>query len=136
MPPQPKPPGQRRRRNVSQPQWKQLPADGRQDEAPPLPPAEWLDSTREWWKSIWASPMATLWLDADVPALVRLAQMIDQCNQGVVSGEFLSEIRQLEDRFGLSPKARKGLFWEISQGAEVVDHPAAKRERKLRAVEG
>lgn len=135
MPPQPKPPGQRRRRNSGQPQWKELPADGRQGAPPPLPPAEWLDSTRDWWKAIWASPMATVWLDADVPALVRLAQMIDQCNRDNVSGEFLSEIRQLEDRFGLSPKARKGLFWEVAQ-AEVIEMPPQKKERKLRAVEG
>jgi hypothetical protein len=36
-----------------------------------------LPYTRRWWRTVWASPMAAAWLDADLPALVRLAQLVD-----------------------------------------------------------
>jgi hypothetical protein len=45
------------------------------------------------------------------------------------------EIRQLEDRYGISPAARRRLQWEIKQG-EAVDHPTRRsRQRNLRAIE-
>ena len=77
MAPTPKPPGHRRRRNSDQPTWRQLPAEGRAGKPPALPrkrPA-WLKSTREWWATLWASPMATAYVEADVEPLVRLARL-------------------------------------------------------------
>jgi hypothetical protein len=79
--------------------------------------------------------MATAYTDADVPALIRLARFIDLDCRGTADGTVRTEIRQLEDRFGLSPLARRRLEWEIKQ-AEGAVIPIGKRERKLRAVEG
>lgn len=132
MPAQPKPPGQRRRRNAGQSQWRQLPAEGRSGAAPDLPDLDWLDETREWWETIWASPMATAWQPADVDALVRLARMRDADARGEGSTTALAQITALEDRFGLSPKARRALQWEISQADNVERLEPAKR--RLRAV--
>jgi len=134
MAPVPKPPGQRRRRNAGQAQWRELPAGGRSGPAPELPGEEWLPSTVEWWATIWASPMATVWEDADLDSLVRLARMRDEFHRGELPVSAFSAMQALEDRFGLSPKARRALQWEISRG-EVVQHPAAKPARRLRAVE-
>jgi uncharacterized protein YerC len=81
--------------------------------------------------------MATVYTEADVPALIRLARFMDLDCRGLADSTTRSEIRQLEDRFGLSPLARRRLEWEIKQaedGASVV--PIGHRERKLRAVEG
>jgi hypothetical protein len=86
-----------------------------------------MPATREWWKIVWASPMATIWLDADVPALVRLANMIDLVNQGSTKGDVIRGIMALEDRFGLSPLSRRRLQWEVDQaggdssGSDVND---------------
>jgi len=132
MPAQPKPPGQRRRRNAGQSQWRQLPAEGRSGAAPDLPDLDWLDETREWWETIWASPMATAWQPADVDALVRLARMRDADARGEGSTTALAQITALEDRFGLSPKARRALQWEIAQADNVERLEPAKR--RLRAV--
>lgn len=129
----PKPPGQRRRRNAGQAQWRELPAEGRKGKAPELPEAEWLDSTREWWVGIWASPMATVWVDADLDPLIRLARLRDEFSRGDLPISGLSALQALEDRFGLSPKSRRALQWEIKRG-EVVEMPA-QRGRKLRAVD-
>ena len=142
MPPQPKPPGARVRRNRDQPQWRRL--EGRVAGVPPLPARKpaWLAVTRSWWKAIWASPMATAWLPADVPTLVRLARIVELDNRGEASAALLAEARQLEDRFGLSPMARRRLQWEVfktAEGEADVPLPAAaaasSRPRgRLRAV--
>lgn len=124
MAPLPKPPDGRRRRNVNQSQWHQLPESGRQGEAPKLPEAEWLTSTREWWQAIWASPMATAWLDADVDSLVRLATLRDEFARGDAPATLLPAMQALEDRFGLSPKARRALQWEVER-ATIADQPLA-----------
>jgi hypothetical protein len=50
--------------------------------------------------------MAAVWLEADVPALVRLATLNELLEEGEATAMALAEIRQLEDRFGLSPMAR------------------------------
>lgn len=112
----PKPPGQRRRRNAEQAQWRALPFEGRRGRPPALPrkrPA-WLKLTRDWWGAIWASPMATAWLPSDVPTLYRLARIMEADNRGEATASLLAEARQLEDRFGLSPMARRRLQWEVA----------------------
>ena len=117
MAPLPKPKDQRRRRNVGQAQWRQLPSEGRAGSAPVLPDREagWLDGTRAWWDTIWASPMATAWLEADVESLVRLAALKDDFARGTAPATALPAMQQLEDRFGMSPKARRALQWEVAQ---------------------
>lgn len=126
MAPLPKPKDQRRRRNVSQAQWNELPADGRKGKAPALPTRKggWQAATRSWWSTIWASPMATAWLDADVDGLVRLAMLKDDFARGVAPATALPAMQALEDRFGLSPKARRALQWEVAR-TQVEDRPLA-----------
>ena len=137
MPPLPKPPGQRVRRNKDQSEWKQLPAGGSGLKAPALPTKKpaWLKSTKTKWERLWASPMATTFTDADGIALERMALLWDEIARGDTSAGKLGAVQQLEDRFGLSPKGRRQLQWEIKQ-AEVVEMPKVKASsRRLRAVE-
>jgi len=89
--------------------------------------------TAGYWDTIWASPMAVVWKDADVPALIRMARLQDKAMRNEASAAELSEIRQLEDRFGLSPLARRRLQWEITQEEERVERQEA-QVRRLRAV--
>lgn len=130
----PKPASQRRRRNIAPPTTK-LPATGGR-EVPPFPLAEACEATRDWWRRIWESPMAAVWLDADIPALWRLAQLVEWVNRGTTTDtKLLAEIRQIEDRFGLSPLARRRLQYEVDQAA-AAEQPKSRRddERFLRAV--
>ena len=136
MAPTPKPPGQRRRRNAGQTQWTQLDAKGRRGAVPPLPGEEWLDSTRAWWATIWRSPMATAWQEADEDALVRLARLRDDFRRGDLPVSALGAMQQLEDRFGLSPKSRRALQWEIGHADEdAVIRTKPMQVRTLRAVD-
>lgn len=130
--PLPKPAGHRRRRNSSH--VVRLPAEPG-GEVPKLPGAgKLLGSTREWWAGVWRSPMAAVYLDADVPALVRLAGLIDVASRGEATAALLGEIRQMEDRYGLSPMARRRLQWEVEQAQAAGVVPlrsvsSAQRER-------
>jgi hypothetical protein len=142
MAPTPKPPGARRRRNTSQAKWRSLPSAGRAGAAPRLPtkrPA-WLKRTREWWATIWASPMATAWAPADVDGLVRLAELKDLFARGDAPASALPAMQQLEDRYGLNPKARQALLWQIAtgdedQGDDQPDRPQLASVHRLAAVD-
>jgi hypothetical protein len=135
--PPPKPVGQRRRRNAGA-KPVALPAAGaKARKAPALPLEGITEGTRAWWKTVWASPMAHAWLDADVPALVRLASLVNRVHTETASASTLAEIRQLEDRYGLSPLARRRLQWEVAQGGAIPTGEGEGRDesRWLRAVD-
>lgn len=137
MPPTPKAPGQRVRRNLEQSKWRTLPAGGRAEKAPSLPAKKpgWLKATRDWWTTVWSSPMATAYADADVDGLVRLARLKDEFARGKLPISGLSAIQTLEDRYGLNPKSRQQMLWQIEPGD---DDPAEDRPptsvRRLHAV--
>jgi hypothetical protein len=133
--PVPKHPSQRRRRNTG-PQFKTLPAEGRKEPVPELPerPGGWLPSTRDWWRRIWKSPMATEWIEADHDTLLRLAYMVDAEARGQGGTVLYREIRLLESSFGLNPASRVRLRWEIGpEGGADVQRPSDSRQ--LRAVD-
>ena len=65
--------------------------------------------------------MASMYIGPDAFVLMRLAQLVDAMATGRASRDVLTEIRLLEDRFGLNPLSRRRLGWEIAsagQGAE------------------
>jgi hypothetical protein len=142
MAPTPKAPGARRRRNAEQSKWRTLPRAGRAGRAPALPvkrPA-WLKRTREWWATIWASPMATAWEDADVDGLVRLAELKD----AVRSRSRRPRLRVAGDAAArgsvrLEPEVAPAMLWMIELEDEPRSRRAARRElarrcTRLRAV--
>jgi hypothetical protein len=111
-----------------------LPAAGSRRKPPPLKGGS--AATRAWWKTAWSSPMAALWLEADVPALQRLARLLGVLERGEPSALLLAEIRQLEDRFGLSPLARRRLLWEVEPPSSAALPSVESKDdgRWLRAV--
>lgn len=95
----------------------------------PAPPAGLLAVHRDEWTRLWESPLAGSFAESDVPALERLFQLRDEALRHQRAGRkrptvigsqgqevlnpvlrqrdaLLAEIRQLEDRFGLSPRSR------------------------------
>ena len=140
--PMPKPEGTRRRRNAPQAPRKAVPASGRKGRRPH--PSRKLDTAAMvYWRRYWKLPVAELWTEADVPALTRLSYL--QARSYEEGGEkFLNEIRQLEDRFGLSLAARERLgIYEVddvpeapetSSSAEAGVSSTSSRFGDLRAV--
>ena len=113
-----KPPELRRRRN-------RLPAGAmlmgavRLQTAPALPKRRpdrraWHRTTAEWWRIVWASPMASEYLESDVPGLLMLAVLRDDFARDP-KPSLAGEIRQQEQRFGLSPIDRRRLQWEVER---------------------
>lgn len=113
-------------------------------EGVPPAPVGVSERTVQQWLSYWSSPVAKL-VDpvSDLPALERLFLLYDDCQQyresirrdpmvegsqgQLVRNPFVkdlkdaqAEIRQLEDRFGLSPRARLGLNLTLGATAKTL----------------
>lgn len=110
--------GQRRRPAVPR-DGVELPAEGRPGRAP-RPAVDLDEAASALWRRLWRTPEATRWTEADVPAVTRLVAL--QTTSGLSAAQ-LAEVRQLEDRFGLNPAARRLLRWETPA---LDDPPAAK----------
>jgi hypothetical protein len=138
MPALPKPEGQRRRRTAGQ-ATRQLPAEGRQGRPPALPrkrPA-WLKETRAWWVRIWRSPSASMWQEADYDVAVRLARIREELARRPDVAALHAAASALEDRLGLSPRARRALGWEVGERQAPAAPPeaaSASARGRLRAV--
>ena len=133
MAPLPKRAGTTVRRNVSH--GRRLPP-ALPFKVPPLPKRSpvWLRSTREWWAVLWRSPMSSAYLEADIEPLMRLAELVDARGRNKLSATGLLAMTALEDRYGLSPKARRGLQWEVEQ-AEPEQAGRPVKVPKLRVVD-
>jgi len=95
----------------------------------PAPKSRWLKASCQWWTNAWTEPIAETWTSSDRPMVVRLLSLIEtreRAYRGVSTGLLVrgsmgqdvlnpvarymlsldGEIRQLEDRLGLSPRSR------------------------------
>lgn len=94
----------------------------------------WHPMVLAWWESVWRSPMASEYLDADMKSglylLADLHQLRWEHRDSTTLNEVAREIRLQEVRFGLSPVDRSRLRWVISQGEEAAEKSEARREGK------
>lgn len=126
MPALPKHPSQRARRTAGPPS-RELPAEGRRGRPPALPrkrPA-WLKETKEWWARIWRSPSASMWAEADYDVAVRLARIREELARRPDVAALHAAASALEDRLGLSPRARRALGWEVGEARPQEEPQAA-----------
>jgi hypothetical protein len=111
---------------------------------------KWMPETLAWWNSVWTSPMARegKYIDADLPRLFMLADLIDRFWRASAGGYWVSkknakgkvvkklvvenvialavEIRLQGACFGLTPLDRSRLQWQMVKGDEADD----KRKRR------
>lgn len=103
---------------------------------PPPPVVELTTEGVKLWKALWSQPEASQWTDADVPTLSRLAWLLSSPANWADS-KLLAEMRQLEDRFGLSPYARRQLRWvraEVEPEQERRTATTVERRGRLKVV--
>lgn len=135
MPPLPKDPALRQRRNkVSTAAT--LHAQDKRRPAPSLPKRsegqDWHALTRSWWKSVWHSPMASEYLEADVKGrLYRLAALVDRF-WWKPSIALDAQICRNEAALGLSPIDRRRLQWTV----EKAEQESRKRVQPARREPG
>ena len=113
-------------------------------DVPECPVVE-LAEIRDWWQAFWTSDLvAVVGADTDIPAVRRLATLMDlreralraaQEEMMVVgsTGQWVEnplakamsrydvEIRNLEDRFGLTPRARLNLGVQLGQARKSLE---------------
>lgn len=128
MPPVPKPPSERRRRNVTGVKPDHiLPVDGRTGPVPDCPIR--LGSIgMEVWRWLWHTPQATKWHgEAAVYPLARLAMAYEELITEGTDGDqnyraqLQRQIETSEDKWGLNPKAMAALHWFF--GEPAADKP-------------
>ena len=109
-----------------------------------LPEGPWDGMTAAWWSTIWDSPMAGEWVDADVPGLVALAKLWDAfwTADATLAPKIHAEIRMASREFGLSPFSRRQLQWEIKR-VEAAERTVAQpvqtissRRARMRVLTG
>ncbi len=129
---------------ASRPGWLQLPAKGYDGEIPEWPLGDDVDiRALAVWDVMWRTPQAAAWIKLGwVRTVARYALLVveserDLSGDMAVRGKdgemiyrgpnatLLGEVRQMEDRLGLSPMAMRRLEWEVAEApAEEGDQPA------------
>lgn len=126
--PVPKPAAQRQRRNRT--------ATSAEIEAPSAQrtalPDDYHELTKAWWATIWNSPIAEEWVDADTPGLVALAQLVEDFwrSDRDHRAKAHAEVRMASREFGLSPFSRRQLQWEVKKVEAVRGHAEPVRRGK------
>lgn len=94
------------------------------------------------WVGLWSVPQANMWhLLGWTRIVARYCWLLERTEtEPDVPATIFGEVRQLEDRLGLTPKALLQLQWEIAptpaakpEGSEPAQAPVKKERRKLMA---
>lgn len=127
-----------------------LPAEGREGEPPEWPFVDLTDDELETWHELWKCPQAVAWerlgggtvrVVARYVRLLREAERLPSERGPSIAGvQNRGEVRQLEDRLGLTPMAMLRLRWEIVADETAAarserDTPVVAPSQRLRAVE-
>lgn len=119
MPPLPKHPSARARRNkVAGARQLQAVEDALVPELPDDADVDWHPLTRSWWADIWASPMSPEYDHSDIHGLFVLAMLVNAF-WTEPSQALAAEIRLQRQCFGLTPIDRRRLQWEIDRGDQA-----------------
>jgi hypothetical protein len=122
----PKPPEQRRRRNLSPPAGT-LPAEGPRSRPPRWPFGTPSEAERTIWSDLWRRPIAALWHAQRTPPVV-IARYVSDLVKGGSSGALTRQ----ESELGLTPTAlaRLHLKVEATGEPETPADPFADERRK------
>lgn len=100
----------RRRRNPDRVSPVYIASDARNEDVPE--PLGFLAAPgMQWWNWAWRLNIATQWTEADLGTVTRRAELQDQW-AATKDKALLGEMRQIEDRLGLNPRARAQLRWQ------------------------
>jgi len=114
--------GSAERRGVKRtPGFTQLPALGRHGDAPAWPLDRFNDDERRLWSKLWTLPQAVMWermrCEDTVALYTRLFCEMSNAASPSQMVKIGNEVRQLDAKLGLSPRAMLDLRWEV----EVLD---------------
>lgn len=118
-----------------------LPASGRKGAPPkwPLPGKPTADEAAAW-KQVWTTPQAVAWERLGwARPVARYVRCLVQAEVLGAPAALLGEVRQMEDRLGLSPMALLRLRWsvvadELADGTSTGSRPTPSSRARLRVV--
>ncbi|WP_290473924.1 hypothetical protein [Leifsonia sp. 71-9] len=92
------------------------------------------------WADLWRTPQASAWeAQGWTRVVARYALLIEATEdpnpENSPSAAILAEVRQMEDRLGLNPKALRSLLWEVTSDevAERRDESKVSKATSKRA---
>ena len=120
----PAPKADRRRANTPERgEWKASPGIGWQHGNIPDPPVR-SAIARETWATWFRSWFASYWTPDDLPNLRLVIKLWAKADSGKATGSERSELRQLMDSYGITPKGQQDRRWAAPiRGAKPVDEP-------------
>lgn len=142
MPPAPKHPGARARRNRSSTASVLTQPEQDDVEIPSLPEhprtadgIDWHANAKAMWRDIWSSPMAPEFDSSDIHQMFILLRLVDRFwSTDSMTGmkDLAAEIRLSGQRFGISPLDRRRLEWQIEQSEDAKDRGRRRRDPEAR----
>jgi len=117
-----------------------LPKSGRPGAPPRFPMPKATKPERELWAELWSTPQAVAWEQLGWTRVVaRYCRMTLQSEAEGAPIALAAEVRQLEDRLGLSPMAMRRLSWKVDDRDELADKrdevASTPRTRRVKAVD-
>lgn len=79
-------------------------------------PVEWDERAESAWEDLWRSPMAEAWIPTDVAGVERYIVLLNSfyiTNDIETKVKLSTELRQLGQDYGLTPRSRASLQWEV-----------------------
>lgn len=136
----PPPAADRRRRNVpARGEWHAAPGIGWQHGEVPTPPPRLIKASKEAWGTWFHAWFASHWTPDDLPVLRQIIRLFDNIERGSKLSAERTELRQLMDRYGITPKGQQDRRWVAPKPDEEItvepEKPAG-RYGHLRAVGG
>ena len=128
--PAPKPANLKRRRTPA-PGFRLLPHAGRVGETPSWPIGHENPIELEVWAGLWRLPQAAEWERLEYFRVVaRYCRTLVAAEMPGADQKLMSEVRQLEDRLGLTPRAMQTLRWETDEPIEEEEEAPKKKDRE------
>jgi hypothetical protein len=125
------------RRSNPRPDVVVLPVEGFSGELPAWPLSRQTKAEAQAWPALWRTPQAAAWAQMQLTRTVaRYVRALVKAERPGAAAFLLSEVRQLEDRLGLTPMAMLRLRWEIAsdevgEQRQAAGEPDEDRRRRL-----
>lgn len=110
-----------------------IPAAGNQQPAPAWPldnePAR---AELTMWQQLWTTPQATMWASMHIEHVIARYVTVTCLAEETQQAGLLTEVRQMEDRLGLTPLSLQKLQWKIEHQEEQPADTSQSEESKER----
>ena len=120
----PKPKNQRRHRvPLARGDWVDLVPIAK-PKVPKMPPSEsetgWSERSKRAWAAWWKDPAAQMWSGADIDLAEHLLWVHEVWVRKSTTN-ILTELRQLREQLGLTPKGKQDRRWRVTPPGDVVE---------------